>query len=145
MGAPAQEHTPAAWKVPWSVQLSGITHALTSVNEQSVCSIAMTMMCGDMGIGWSTWNIFTEPYLNVPQNGLPHIHWPGDAEHVLLGGHDNDVQGCGAHVLSTQDHPCGTTPWQANPRSPVQRRMLGSKLLCVAGRATPQGDVAANW
>jgi hypothetical protein len=92
-----------------------------------------------MGLGMSTWSIFTEPYLDVPQNGLPQLHWPGDTEHVLLGGHDNDLRGCGAHVLSTQDHPCGTTPWQANSRSSVQRRMLGSKLLCVAGRATPQG------
>jgi hypothetical protein len=108
----------------------------------------MTMVCGDMGLGMSTWSIFTEPYLDVPQNSLPHIHWPGDAEHVLLGAHDNDVRECGAHVLSMQDHPCGTTPWQATPRSPVQRCMLGAELLCVAECAIPwrrAGDGFQLW
>jgi hypothetical protein len=124
-GAPAQEHTPAALKVPWSVQHRGITHALTSSKQQSVCSIAMTMVCRGMGLTDEHVEcISRNPYLDIPQNGLPHIHWPGDAEHVLLGGHDNDVRVCGAHVLSTQDHPCGTT-WQATPRSPIQHRILG--------------------
>jgi hypothetical protein len=53
----------------------------------------------------STWITSTEPYRDVPQNGLPHMHWPGDAEHGWLSDHDNDVRGCGAHVVSTQEHP----------------------------------------
>jgi hypothetical protein len=93
-----------------------------------------------MGLGMSTWSTSTEPYRDVPQNG-----WPGDAGRGWLGAYDNDVRGCGAHVLSTQDHPCGTTPWQATPRSPVQRCMLGAELLCVAECATPWGNVAASW
>ncbi len=144
-GAPAREHTPAAWKVPWSVQHRGITHALTSRRRAKCCSVVMTMVCGDMGLGMRTWSTFAESYLDVPQNGLPHMHWPRDAEHVLLGAHDNNVRGCGAHVLSMQDHPCGTTTWQANPRSPVQRCMPGAELLRMAECATPCGNVTASW
>jgi hypothetical protein len=38
-GAPAQEHAQLAWKVPWSVQHRGITHALTSRRRAKCCSV----------------------------------------------------------------------------------------------------------
>jgi hypothetical protein len=37
-----------------------------------------------MELGMSTWRNSTEPYRDVPQNGLPHMHWPGGAEQDLV-------------------------------------------------------------
>ena len=92
----------------------------------------------------STWRNSTEPYRDVPQNGLPHMHWPGGAEQDLAP-MTMMCGGVGLHFVSTQEHSCGTTPWQANPRAPVQHCMPRAERLCMAECVILCGSVVANW
>jgi hypothetical protein len=48
-------------------------------------------------------------------------------------------------MVNTQEHSCGTTPWQANPRAPVQHCVPGVERLCMAECVIPCGSAVANW